>query len=121
MNGVVLLAIRDGSTSVPVPTTPQVMDMGGRGLVLVEMLSHEWDASTDGSESVWRPSPSEPGPRPLNCWHDPATPWGRRIYLLRQVGSPAEPWPGPRTAFVDSALRTKECATRLSFSLWLRE
>lgn len=66
MNGVVLLAIRDGSTSVPVPTTPQVMDMGGRGLVLVEMLSHEWGASTDGSESVWasfairaRPAPAQ--------------------------------------------------------------
>jgi anti-sigma regulatory factor (Ser/Thr protein kinase) len=67
-NGVVLLAIRDGSTSVPVPTTPQVMDMGGRGLVLVELLSHEWGASTDGSgsKSVWasfatrtRPSPTQ--------------------------------------------------------------
>jgi len=55
MNGGVLLTIRDGSTSVPVRTTPQVMDMGGRGLVLVELLSQEWGARTDsdGSKSVW--------------------------------------------------------------------
>jgi len=69
MNGVVLLAIRDGSTSVPVPTTPQVMDMGGRGLVLVELLSHEWGASTDGSgtKSVWASfaTRTRPGPARL--------------------------------------------------------
>jgi anti-sigma regulatory factor (Ser/Thr protein kinase) len=55
MNGVVLLAIRDGSTSVPVRTTPQVMDMGGRGLMLVELLSEQWGARSegDGSKSVW--------------------------------------------------------------------
>jgi len=55
MKGGVLLTIRDGSTSVPVRTTPQVMDMGGRGLVLVELLSEEWGARTDsdGSKSVW--------------------------------------------------------------------
>ena len=69
MNGVVLLAIRDGSTSVPVRTTPQVMDMGGRGLVLVELLSHEWGASTDGSgtKSVWASfaTRTRPGAAPL--------------------------------------------------------
>jgi anti-sigma regulatory factor (Ser/Thr protein kinase) len=55
MNGVVLLAIRDGSTSVPVRITPQVMEMGGRGLMLVELLSEQWGARTesDGSKSVW--------------------------------------------------------------------
>jgi len=53
--GVVLLAIRDGSTSVPFRNTPQVMDVDGRGLRLVETLSHEWGSSTDGSgfTSVW--------------------------------------------------------------------
>jgi anti-sigma regulatory factor (Ser/Thr protein kinase) len=63
-NGVVLLAIRDGSTSVPVNTTPQVMDMGGRGLVLVELLSHDWGASTDtsGSKSVWASFATRAGP-----------------------------------------------------------
>ena len=55
MNGVVLLAIRDGSAPGPVTTAPRAMDMGGRGLVLVEQLSHEWGARTDrdGSKSVW--------------------------------------------------------------------
>lgn len=65
-DGVVRLAIRDGSTSVPVRTTPQVMDMGGRGLMLVELLSHEWGASTDGSgsKSVWASftTRTRPGP-----------------------------------------------------------
>ncbi len=69
MNGVVLLAIRDGATSVPVKTTPQVMDKGGRGLVLVELLSHEWGASTDdsGSKSVWASftTRARPGLAPL--------------------------------------------------------
>jgi len=55
MNGVVLLTVRDGSATVPVREVPQVMDMGGRGLVLVELLSREWGVSTgaSGSKSVW--------------------------------------------------------------------
>jgi anti-sigma regulatory factor (Ser/Thr protein kinase) len=69
MNGVVLLIVQDGSTSVPVRTTPQVMHMGGRGLVLVERLSHKWGASTDGSgsKSVWASfaTRTRPGPAPL--------------------------------------------------------
>jgi anti-sigma regulatory factor (Ser/Thr protein kinase) len=52
---IVLLVVQDGSTSVPVRAMPQVMDVHGRGLVLVELLSHEWGASTDaeGFKSVW--------------------------------------------------------------------
>lgn len=55
LDGVVLLDIRDGSVSVPVRTRPQVEARGGRGTVLVELLSHEWGAGTDGSgsKSVW--------------------------------------------------------------------
>lgn len=54
-DGTVLLAVRDDSTSVPVKAVPQAMDMRGRGLLLVELLSREWGASTDGdgSKSVW--------------------------------------------------------------------
>jgi anti-sigma regulatory factor (Ser/Thr protein kinase) len=67
--GVVLLAVRDGSTSVPARATPLVMDMGGRGLMLVELLSGEWGASTDGSgsKSVWASfaTRTRPGPAPL--------------------------------------------------------
>jgi anti-sigma regulatory factor (Ser/Thr protein kinase) len=68
VNGVVLLAIRDGSTSVPVRTTPRVTDMGGRGLMLVELLSREWGASTDGSgsKSVWASFATRTGPWPAH-------------------------------------------------------
>jgi anti-sigma regulatory factor (Ser/Thr protein kinase) len=68
MAGVVLLVVRDGSTSVPVKAVPQVMGMDGRGLVLVERLSHGWGANTDaeGSKSVWASfvtrTRSEPSP-----------------------------------------------------------
>ena len=69
LNGVVLLAMRDGSASVPVRSMPQVTDLGGRGLVLVEQLSHEWGASTDvsGSKSVWASFVTRnlPGPSPV--------------------------------------------------------
>lgn len=53
--GTVLLAVRDHSTAIPVKALPRAMDMRGRGLVLVEQLSREWGASTDGdgSKSVW--------------------------------------------------------------------
>lgn len=54
-NGSVLLAIQDESTSGPVRASPDVMDMSGRGLMIVEALSREWGASTDahGFKSVW--------------------------------------------------------------------
>jgi anti-sigma regulatory factor (Ser/Thr protein kinase) len=65
LNGVVLLAVRDGSTSVPVKARPQVIGLGGRGLVLVELLSHEWGARTDASgyRSVWAPFITRARPR----------------------------------------------------------
>ena len=55
IDGSVLLAVRDGSTSSPDRAAPNVMDIGGRGLLLVEMLSREWGvtANADGSKSVW--------------------------------------------------------------------
>src|SRR6476646_9215112 len=70
LNGVVLLAMRDGSASVPVRSMPQVMDLGGRGLVLVEQLSHEWGASTDvsGSKSVWASFVTRTRPEPAAVW-----------------------------------------------------
>ena len=55
LDGFVRLAIRDGSPLPPVMSAPHLMDLGGRGLVLVEQLSHAWGSSTDGSgsKSVW--------------------------------------------------------------------
>lgn len=54
-NGIVRLTVRDGLSLVPVKAVPQLMDMNGRGLMLVELLSEKWGVSTesDGSKSVW--------------------------------------------------------------------
>jgi anti-sigma regulatory factor (Ser/Thr protein kinase) len=59
-NGSVLLTIQDGSISAPVRSVPDVMGMSGRGLMIVELLSHEWGTSTDGhgSKSVWASFPT---------------------------------------------------------------
>ena len=59
VQGSVLLAIRDESKSPPVPSAPDVMDMSGRGLMLVELLSQEWGTRTDdhGFKSVWASFP----------------------------------------------------------------
>lgn len=64
--GAVLLAVRDDSTAVPVKTVPQVTDTRGRGLMLVEVLSRQWGASTDGdgSKSVWASLTIRSGPGP---------------------------------------------------------
>jgi anti-sigma regulatory factor (Ser/Thr protein kinase) len=64
-NGSVLLDIQDGSTSAPIRSAPDVMDMSGRGLMIVELLSQEWGTRTDahGFKSVWASfssGPSEP-------------------------------------------------------------
>lgn len=68
--GVVRLTVRDGSSSVPMMTTPHVMDLSGRGLVLVQQLSHEWGATTDasGSKSVWASFVTRAGFEPAALW-----------------------------------------------------
>lgn len=55
LDGTVLVAIRDSSSGVPLRAAPQVMDLNGRGLMLVELLSREWgvDVEGPGSKSVW--------------------------------------------------------------------
>lgn len=54
-DGSVLLTVRDGSSTVPVGALPQVLDSGGRGLMIVELLSQEWGVTTDGPDAkgVW--------------------------------------------------------------------
>jgi anti-sigma regulatory factor (Ser/Thr protein kinase) len=61
-NGSVLLAIQDGSPSPPVRSAPDVMDMSGRGLMIVELVSQAWGTRTDahGFKSVWASFPSGP-------------------------------------------------------------
>jgi anti-sigma regulatory factor (Ser/Thr protein kinase) len=66
-NGSIVLAIQDGSPSAPVRSRPDVTDMSGRGLMIVELLSQAWGTSTDahGFKSVWASFPmSDPrGPQ----------------------------------------------------------
>jgi anti-sigma regulatory factor (Ser/Thr protein kinase) len=54
-DGLVLLDVQDGSTSSAVQGAPAVMDMGGRGLALVDALSTNWGTSVagDGVKTVW--------------------------------------------------------------------
>ena len=64
-DGSVRLMVQDQSTSVPVMGHPDLLDMGGRGLILVEPLSEDWGTSTDGDgvKSVWASFPSrQPDP-----------------------------------------------------------
>ena len=58
-NGSVLLAIQDGSAAAPVRSASDVMDVSGRGLMFVEVLSHKWGTTTDGHglKSVWASFP----------------------------------------------------------------
>lgn len=58
-DGTVLLDIEDGSPSDVLATTPDVMDMSGRGLMIVEVLSQDWGTSSHGHglKSVWATFP----------------------------------------------------------------
>lgn len=51
----VVLQIQDGAPAAPVTREPEVMDMNGRGLMLVELLATEWGISTTGDDqkTVW--------------------------------------------------------------------
>lgn len=52
----VLLTVRDDSRSVPVRRAPQAMDLAGRGLQIVSILSLEWGMLQEdgaGRKAVW--------------------------------------------------------------------
>ena len=69
-NGLVLLAIQDGSAAAPVRSASDVMDVSGRGLMIVEVLSHKWGTSTDGHGASERGCRSPSGPsEPANSAH----------------------------------------------------
>jgi anti-sigma regulatory factor (Ser/Thr protein kinase) len=50
-----LLEVEDGSQTGPVSVAAQVLDTGGRGVAIVNLLSRDWgvDARTAGGKSVW--------------------------------------------------------------------
>lgn len=60
-NGSIRLTVLDESSSTPLRGQPDLMDMSGRGLMLVEMLSQAWGISTDanGLKSVWASFPAD--------------------------------------------------------------
>jgi anti-sigma regulatory factor (Ser/Thr protein kinase) len=51
----VVLTVRDGSSSVPVPAAADVLDTTGRGLSIVDLVSRDWGVSVgeDGAKAVW--------------------------------------------------------------------
>ena len=51
----VVVTVQDCSPSVPVMGVPNVMDTHGRGLFLVDSISHEWGVveQGNGAASVW--------------------------------------------------------------------
>lgn len=63
-DGSILLDIQDGSPSDVLASTPDVMDMSGRGLMIVEVLSQEWGTTSDGRgfKSVWASFPDSVQP-----------------------------------------------------------
>ena len=52
-SGMVLLEVRDASTSAVLPRTPTPMDTSGRGMLVVEVLSQQWGPTS--TRSVSRP------------------------------------------------------------------
>lgn len=54
-SGMVLLEVRDASTSAVLPRTPTPMDTSGRGMLVVEVLSQQWGTNIDalGFKTVW--------------------------------------------------------------------
>ncbi|MFL6003984.1 MAG: ATP-binding protein [Nocardioides sp.] len=51
----VLLTVRDNSRAVPTPRAAQAMDLSGRGLEIVGIVSREWGIKEEGlaSKAVW--------------------------------------------------------------------
>jgi anti-sigma regulatory factor (Ser/Thr protein kinase) len=51
----VLLTVRDDSRALPTRRAAQAMDPSGRGLAIVDIISHDWGTNEDGdgSKAVW--------------------------------------------------------------------
>jgi anti-sigma regulatory factor (Ser/Thr protein kinase) len=55
VDGIVLLTVRDGSTSLPVRRTGDLMSGGGRGLHIVDIMSLKWGylPNDAGAKTIW--------------------------------------------------------------------
>jgi two-component sensor histidine kinase len=51
----VVLTVRDASLALPTPRAAKAMDPSGRGLTIVDIISHDWGTTEDrvGSKAVW--------------------------------------------------------------------
>jgi anti-sigma regulatory factor (Ser/Thr protein kinase) len=51
----ILLTVRGGSPAPPFQVAAHALDTGGRGLFMVDLVSHRWgvDIRPDGNKSVW--------------------------------------------------------------------
>lgn len=60
----VLLTVRDQSPALPAPRIPGAMDLSGRGLEIVAMVTLDWGTNQDraGAKAVWASFPIR-GPR----------------------------------------------------------
>ena len=59
VDSTVVLTVRDDSTSLPERRAAQLMDPGGRGLAIVDIVSQGWgfDVDQHGSKAVWASFP----------------------------------------------------------------
>jgi anti-sigma regulatory factor (Ser/Thr protein kinase) len=62
VDGSVILSVRDGSTARVIRTEPHLLATSGRGLLLVDLLTHDWGTHADdhGWKTVWASFPSDP-------------------------------------------------------------
>lgn len=53
--GSVRLEVHDGSQSIPVEVAARTLDVGGRGIAIVNSLSRDWGVTTQqsGGKAVW--------------------------------------------------------------------
>jgi anti-sigma regulatory factor (Ser/Thr protein kinase) len=59
-NRVVRLTVQDGSALVPLRAAANTLDIGGRGLSIIDLVSGDWGVArgTKGTKSVWAAFPT---------------------------------------------------------------
>jgi hypothetical protein len=57
------LGVEDGSRAGPIQVVPRVLDTGGRGIAILNLLTRDWgvDSPAGGGRSVWAEFDLEPG------------------------------------------------------------
>jgi len=65
IDDIVLLSVNDGSPEPAVKAQPDALDLSGRGLRIVAMVSMDWGVrlDTDGAKTVWASFPRDQSQR----------------------------------------------------------